>query len=524
VVVDYIQPGSESLPERLCCTVTIGGTNIAEALVSKGFCSVVRYRQDDDRRSAAYDALMVAESRAEKKGLGVHSKNPPPTCKIADVSTGDIVKAKQFLPSLQRAGRLDALVEFVAAGSRLRVYIPRETCLITFLLSGISCPRGQRVLPSTKETVAAEPYGEEAHRFVRDAVLQREVEIEVESTDKGGNFIGYLFHNGANLSEMLVREGLAKVHFTAEKGNYYGKLKAAEEPAKTARLKVWENYVEEVVEEVPKEEEKEEEDEAGEEGGKEGVGAEKKAPRNDRKTAYKAVVVTELCKENLHLFCQYVDDGPKLEKLMEELNQDLSENPPLPGAFTPKKGEAVAAKFEDGQWYRARVESLNAAEHKAVVFYSDYGNKASVSTTNEVAPLPARFSGSSARPAFAHEFGLALVALPENDEEAKEDAFVALAQEVTSAAQILLNVEYQGVGAEMVTILNSEDKEDVVKKLIAEGLLLHDKSKMRERKLRALNQEYVKAQETAKEGRLNLWRYGDFTEDDAKEFGIGGRR
>ena len=61
-------------------------------------------------------------------------------------------------------------------------------------------------------------------------------------------------------------------------------------------------------------------------------------------------------------------------------------------------------------------------------------------------------------------------------------------------------------------------------RLIGEGLLLHDKTKMRERKLRALNQEYVKAQETAKEQRLNLWRYGDFTEDDAKEFGVGGRR
>ena len=69
VVVDYIQPASgNNLPERCCCTVTIGGSNIAEALVSKGLATVVRYRQDDDKRSSAYDALMAAESRAEKKG------------------------------------------------------------------------------------------------------------------------------------------------------------------------------------------------------------------------------------------------------------------------------------------------------------------------------------------------------------------------------------------------------------------------------------------------------------------------
>ena len=48
----------------------------------------------------------------------------------------DVSKAKQFLPFLQRAGKTEALVEFVAGGSRLRLYIPKETCLITLLLSG----------------------------------------------------------------------------------------------------------------------------------------------------------------------------------------------------------------------------------------------------------------------------------------------------------------------------------------------------------------------------------------------------
>ena len=53
------------------------------------------------------------------------------------VCVQDVPKAKQFLPFLQRAGKTDALVEFVASGSRLRLYIPKETCLITLLLSGI---------------------------------------------------------------------------------------------------------------------------------------------------------------------------------------------------------------------------------------------------------------------------------------------------------------------------------------------------------------------------------------------------
>ena len=48
----------------------------------------------------------------------------------------DVAKAKAFLPFLQRAGKMEGVVEFVASGSRLRLYIPRETCIVTFLLSG----------------------------------------------------------------------------------------------------------------------------------------------------------------------------------------------------------------------------------------------------------------------------------------------------------------------------------------------------------------------------------------------------
>lgn len=48
----------------------------------------------------------------------------------------DLNKCKQFLPFLQRAGKTEAVVEFVASGSRVRLYLPKETCLTTFLISG----------------------------------------------------------------------------------------------------------------------------------------------------------------------------------------------------------------------------------------------------------------------------------------------------------------------------------------------------------------------------------------------------
>ena len=47
---------------------------------------MVRYRPDDDQRSSAYDLLLTAEARAQKKGAGVHSKKEPPVIRVADVA------------------------------------------------------------------------------------------------------------------------------------------------------------------------------------------------------------------------------------------------------------------------------------------------------------------------------------------------------------------------------------------------------------------------------------------------------
>lgn len=61
-------------------------SNVAEALVSKGFATVVRYRQDDDQRSSKYDELLAAEMKAAKSLKGVHDKKEPPTHRVADLA------------------------------------------------------------------------------------------------------------------------------------------------------------------------------------------------------------------------------------------------------------------------------------------------------------------------------------------------------------------------------------------------------------------------------------------------------
>ena len=84
--VDYIKPPSDGFPERTCATVTFSGINIAEALISKGFATALRHRQDDDMRSSCYDDLLAAETRAMKNGKGLHSKKEVPIHRVADIS------------------------------------------------------------------------------------------------------------------------------------------------------------------------------------------------------------------------------------------------------------------------------------------------------------------------------------------------------------------------------------------------------------------------------------------------------
>ena len=89
-----------------------------------GLATVVKYKAGDDQRSSHFDDLLSAEDKAKKSAKGMHSTKNIPTRRIADLA-GDVNKSKQFLPFLQRAGRMQAVVEFIASGSRFRVYIPR---------------------------------------------------------------------------------------------------------------------------------------------------------------------------------------------------------------------------------------------------------------------------------------------------------------------------------------------------------------------------------------------------------------
>lgn len=299
--------------------------------------TVVRYRQDDDQRSSHYDELLTAEAQAIKSNKGVHGKKEASQMRINDLTVDHSRIKQQYLPSWQRALRTEAIVEFIASGSRFRMFLPKDSCLVTFLLAGISCPRSSRPSIGGGPAQEGEPFGDEALAFVREKILQRDVSVHIDTTDKAAtSLIGWLWtENNVNLSVLLVEEGLASVHFSAEKTEYYRSLKSAEDSAKLAKKKIWANYVEEIKEEEVKEEDKDDK-------------------VSERKVNHEKVVVTEITPD-LYFYAQHTDQGAKLETLMAKLRKEFQDTPPLTGAYTPKRNDLCAAKFsEDNEWYRAK--------------------------------------------------------------------------------------------------------------------------------------------------------------------------
>jgi len=107
---------------------------------------------------------------AAADGKGLHSTKEVSLPRIVDASES-ASRASQYLPSWKRAGRHQAVVDFVSAGSRFKLYMPKENTKVTFVLAGIRAPRTAR---NAQEK--AEPSGAESYKFA-SKYLQRDVEI-----------------------------------------------------------------------------------------------------------------------------------------------------------------------------------------------------------------------------------------------------------------------------------------------------------------------------------------------------------
>ncbi|KAL2939573.1 Ribonuclease TUDOR 1 [Bienertia sinuspersici] len=468
------------------------GFNVAELLVSRGFATVVPHREFEER-SNHYDALLVAESKAKASRKGVHGDKSPSN-HIQDLTANvPVKKIREFLPSLQRSRRLSAIVEYVLSGHRFKLLVPKATCSIAFSFSGVRCPgRG-------------EPYSEEAIALMRRRIMQRDVEIEVETVDKTGAFLGSLWESKTNMGAVLLEAGLAKFQtFGADRIADSHILAQAEESAKRQKLKIWENYVE------------------GQE-----VANGSSAPKTQQKEVLN-VVVTEVLGGG-KFYVQTVDDQTVASVQQQLASLNIIEAPVI-GSFNPKKGDLVLAQFTaDNSWNRAMIVNVppggvvQSPKDEFEVFYIDYGNQ-EVLPYSRLRPLPPSVNSV---PGLAQLCSLAFVKVPSLEDDYGQEAAEYLSElTLSSSREFKAMIEEkdtsggkskgQGSGTVLlVTLVDVEASSSINAAMLKVGLARLEKLKRwdsKERKSAIDNLEEF--QEEAKKGRIGMWQYGDIQSDE----------
>lgn len=302
-----------------------------------------------------------------------------------------------------------------------------------------------------------------------------------------GNFIGSVFVDNKNLVVELLKNGYVTIR--DERGSEF---KGAEDEAKNQRLNVWQNWKEEEPENNNDDENIPLESTNGD-----------AAVTPDKKEDRKPVIITEVANDLSSFYAQFENDGPGLEALLTEMREELTSNPPLPGAFTPKKGEYCAAIFSaDGLWYRARVDKVVSKSEYQVTFV-DYGNSEVVPFKN-IGPFPDSKFSINSYPAAAKIYALAFVALPDSDAEVVQDAREYFMEDAYNRT-LLLRVEYKDAssGLEYATVHTKDGSVDIGKTLVEEGVLMVNlKDRRRERRLQKVIAEYRAAQDAAKKNRV----------------------
>jgi staphylococcal nuclease domain-containing protein 1 len=147
------------------------GVDVALKLVEEGFASVRDNCQDAD--------LKAAEEKAKAAGKGLHGEGASEHVrKITwDLGEGGGLKLVE-----QHKGKpIQAVVEHVRDGTTLRLFLLPEMIHVTMQMSGIRSPATKLGAEGKPDPKLCEPFAVEAHYFTESRLLQRELEVILES-------------------------------------------------------------------------------------------------------------------------------------------------------------------------------------------------------------------------------------------------------------------------------------------------------------------------------------------------------
>jgi staphylococcal nuclease domain-containing protein 1 len=440
-------------------------------LLAAGLGTVIRHKKGDDR-SSNYEMLLQAEAEAKQKRLQLHSGKEPPPNRVNDLTQAKKQRALEFLPFLQRAGKVRGVVQVVISGHKLKVSVPSQNCQFNLVLAAVRCSSV-----------------DEAVQFTKRYFNQRDVQVEVENSDRAGNFLGSLTlaNEHMDLASELLKRGSAYIPPTLplEKIHNGMQLREFEKEAREAVRGLWAHN-----------ELRPDASDATKEAKEDGVCSEETSVD---------VCVTSVADAG-QFFAVRKTNFDKLQHMQDQLQTVASTDAGVDRLSESHwhAGSMCMARFESGDknWYRATV--LNRENDGQLrIHFIDYGN-AETLKAQSVRVLPHSMAST---PPLAQQCMLSHVHVPREDEDCYEDAMAEL--------QSLI------AGAEMRAFINSTQQPSKGKKYAVHCMTLYppgDNSQSVNYYLAANGlgictsdapEELIDAQESALRLKLGVFRYGD---------------
>jgi len=409
------------------------------------------------------------------------------------------------LPYLTRKKGINCVCEYVFTGSRLKLYLPEHSCLVSFVIAGVRTPRR----PDRKEN-SEEPQ-EDLNKIVTDYVTKKlthqNVRITVNAADKGDNLIGTVFLGKQNLGLHLVQKGYGSVFSQSSREEdrdnaFIQELFGAQRQAKNKRIGIWKNWtpperlVRDDADEKDDDDDDDEEDMTSAQPLKKGQ-------------EYINVKITEI-NDPGNFYIQIVGEDKLafVEERMAAFSEDIED---APEDFEIEKGQVYAGKFNaDNLWYRVRSEGRTARNTQKVLFM-DYGNRSELKI-DQLRPLPAELR--SLKP-LARNCCLAGLKTPIAPDY-KEDSIYRFG-DLCFNRQLLAKVEMLEKGGKLhLTLLESQSSDSINIQLLRDGVL-----RVEDRAHPGLNNQMLnqlrESQELAKRDNLGVWEWGDVSDSEGEE-------
>lgn len=496
VKVDAIRPASAQFEERPLVTIILQDKNIAATLIESGYATVIRHRKDDTDRSPVWDELVEKETASIAANKGMHSKKAPPPDRTVDASE-NFSKAKGFLSSLERQGKVSGVVEHVSSGGRLRIHSARDNLTLTLVLSGVHVPRPQ------------EPFGAAALDFVSRKLYQRDVQFTVVNVDKTGGFIGnvYIPGNADTLAVVLVKEGLAEVHeYSAQQSGVSQLLYDGQEAAQKAHKGLWKDYDGETPAEP------------------EPVVQKATASTSTHEVAKKSYIdiiisnissTGEISYRSLSSRAQYT----KLSADLLSFNNAAGNNSQFTFSRPPRKTDYVTVSPRKGAFVRGRLIAFDKPSNKYSILEVDTGKTINVPYSS-LRPLPSQFA-VTVIPALAKTAVLSFIKLPPSTPTNYLGEFVDYLKSTIEGQQVVANVDSPATSTPLsVTLFTATSKgvdDSVNSAIVNDGyafvktaLLGWEKSEAWKASIRSLKE----LETYARQDRVGVWEYGDAISDE----------